>query len=163
MRPLNLFWSLGWKDGLWLNMLKLLGFFNCELNTDASQLCSSLWDHAFHLDARNVKVLSCWASGRGVSCSEIPDADINLFSGSSITLGQAAALFNIRKNRWVQERKGFFLLWPSLLREMDVIYSGITCSLQQRGIHWSRRRFRRRNVCVGTAEVLWTFLSLQSG
>lgn len=100
----------------------------------------------------------------GVSCSEIHDGDTNLFSGSSITFGQAAALFNIRKNWWAQERKGFFLLWPSLLiRETNVICSGVTCSLQQRGIHWSRRRFRRRNVCVGTAKVLWTFISLSSG
>lgn len=53
------------------------------------------------------ELLGSW---QGVSCSEIHDGDINVFSGYSITFGQAAALFSIRQSRWAQERKDFLLL-----------------------------------------------------
>lgn len=125
--------------------------------------CSSLWDHALHLDARNMKVLSCWAPGK-VRLLQRYMMEIKTFSQATPSLLGKQLLFSVwEQSQWAQERKDLLLLWSSLLGGMDVICSDVTCSLQQRAGQWYQRQFRRRDVHVRTANTLWTSISLSSG
>lgn len=114
---------------------------------------------------KKCEVLSCWAHGKVslvqsyvMETKTIPQATPSLLGK------QAMVLFQYRdKSQWAQEGKDFLLLWSSLFRGMDVICSDVISSLQQRGGQWSRRKFKRRDMHIGTAKALWTSISLSSG